>query len=145
MDTSDINILFNSGVKKRCRYIRGNPTYDLSLLKVDTIISNPLKVNKQTEIKIGSDVYAIGTPKDIRLGQTISKGIISAKRLLDERIYIQSDVSVNKGNSGGALTNKEGELIGIVNAKLMGYGVEGVGFAIPAYYIEAALKVKIEN
>ena len=58
--------------------------------------------------------------------------------------YIQTDVSINRGNSGGALLNEAGELIGVVNAKIIGQGVEGVGFAIPSYYIPEALKVLLK-
>jgi S1-C subfamily serine protease len=144
-DTSEIYAIFTSGTKRRCRFIRGNYSSDLALLKIDTTISIPLKINTNKAIGVGADVYAIGTPRDINLGQTITKGIISAKRVMDGKIYIQSDASVNEGNSGGALINKEGELIGIVNSKLIGVGVEGVSFAIPAFYIEEALKVKIRN
>ncbi len=141
-DTSEIFAIFNSGAKRRCSFVRGNAAYDLALLKVDTLVRVPIKINNSKKINVGSDVYAIGTPRDISLGQSITKGIISAKRNVEGKTFIQSDVSVNSGNSGGALTNKEGELIGIVNAKLMGYGVEGVSFAIPVYYLEEALKLK---
>jgi len=145
LDTAEVFVVFNSGAKKRCVFIRGNAEYDLSLLKVDSTFQNPIKINPSKAINVGADVYAIGTPSDIKLGQSITKGIVSGKRNLDGKIFIQSDVSVNKGNSGGALTNKEGELIGVVNSKLMGFGVEGVGFAIPAFYLEEALMLKISH
>ena len=96
-------------------------------------------------IGIGTDVFTIGTPKDINLGQSVTKGIISGKRNVDGRNYYQSDASTNFGNSGGALINKDGELIGIINAKLTGKNVEGVSFAIPVYYLEEALKLIIKQ
>lgn len=142
-DSSSTEVIFSDGTKKSCKIIRSNPFYDLALLKIDTTINSVLKINFKKNISLGADVYAIGTPKEIDLGQSVTKGIISGKRNFDNKIYIQSDVSVNKGNSGGAMINKEGELIGFVNAKLIGVGVEGVSFAIPAYYIEEALKIKI--
>lgn len=144
-DTAEVYAVFTNGAKRRCRFIRANPIYDLSLLKIDTAIANPLKINNSKNISVGSDVFAIGTPEDISLGQSITKGIVSAKRTFENKIYIQSDVSVNSGNSGGAMTNKDGELIGIVNAKLVGYGVEGVSFAIPVYYIEEFLRLKLQQ
>lgn len=144
-DTGTYELIFNNGARKKAKLIRTNPLYDLALLKADTVCNTVLKINASKNISIGSDVYAIGTPKDITLGQSITKGIISGKRNFEGKIYIQSDVSVNGGNSGGAMINKEGELIGIVNAKLVGVGVEGVGFAIPASVIEEALKVKIQQ
>lgn len=142
-DTSQIFALFNNGARKRCRFVRGNPSYDLALLKTDTTITAPLKLGVASPVTIGTDVFAIGTPKDIRLGQTVTKGIISAKRTIEGRSYIQSDVSVNRGNSGGALTNSKGELLGVVNSKMVGMGVEGLSFAIPVSYIEEALKIKL--
>ncbi len=144
-DSNNIEAIFNEGNKKKCKVIRSNPFYDLALLKIDTTVSSILKVDLNKAIKLGSDVYAIGTPSDIALGQSISKGIISGKRTIENKIFLQSDVSVNRGNSGGAMTNKDGALIGVVSAKLIGVGVEGVGFAIPTYYIEDALKIKFDQ
>jgi len=86
-------------------------------------------------------VYAIGTPSDIELGQTLSKGIISGKRLFNQKQYIQTDVSINSGNSGGALIDPQGNLLGIISAKIVGVGIEGLGFAIPIKYINESLVV----
>ena len=68
----------------------------------------------------------------------MSKGVISGKPLIEGVKYIQSDVSINKGNNGGPLITKEGELLGIITAKISGEGVEGLTFSIP---LEQALKV----
>lgn len=54
-------------------------------------------------------------------------------------------MSINPGSSDGALVIKDGAMIGIINSKLVGKGVEGIGFAIPAYYIENTLKIKFEE
>lgn len=143
-DSNNIEAIFDEGTKIKCKIVRLSPFYDLALLKMDTSINTVMKINSDKNIKLGSDVYAIGTPSDIGLGQSISKGIISGKRNIENKLYIQSDVSVNPGNSGGAMTNKNGELIGIVSAKLIGLGIEGVGFAIPASCLEEALKIKIQ-
>jgi serine protease Do len=55
---------------------------------------------------------------------------------------IQTDVSISPGNSGGALVDSNGTLIGVVNEKVLGMGVEGIGFAIPAHFIEEALMIE---
>ena len=136
-DTSQIFALFNSGSKKM-PFVRGNPSYDLALLKADTTINAPLKLAISSTVSIGADV-SLSAPKDVRLGQTVTKGIISAKKNNRRPTFIQSDVSVNRGNSGGAPTNSKGELLGIVNSKMVGMGVEGLSFAIPVNYIEEAL------
>ncbi|KAF5051673.1 Trypsin-like peptidase domain protein [anaerobic digester metagenome] len=140
-DESKLKVLLGTGEELPCKIIRSNPRFDLALLKIDPVDVKPLHIVVSKEIEIGEDVYAIGTPADIELGQSITKGIISGKRKNDDQVFIQTDVSVNPGNSGGALINEKGELLGIINAKLFGQGIEGIGFAIPAYIIEEALKI----
>ena len=138
---TDMEIIFENGTKAKGQVVRTNPMYDLALIKTDSVNIKPLKINREKNIEVGKEMFAIGTPTDIELGQTVSKGIISGKRKVDDKIYIQTDVSINKGNSGGALIDKDGILSGVVNAKFIGLGVEGIGFAIPAYYIQEALKI----
>lgn len=145
-DTNIFTILFENGDKHIGRLIRSNPLYDLALIKVDSvpIHAKPLQLGTDDNWSIGTDVYAIGTPSDVELSQTLTKGIVSATRVVGDIKYIQSDVSISPGNSGGAMLIKEGLLIGIVNAKVIGRGVQGLGFAIPSDYIEKALKLHFE-
>ena len=75
----------------------------------------------------------------------MTKGIISGKRKDGERTLIQTDVSISPGNSGGALINSEGILIGVVNEKVLGLGVEGIGFASPTHVIEEALYLQFDR
>jgi S1-C subfamily serine protease len=140
---STIEIITEAGMKLKASLIRYNPKYDLALLKAEGTFSDALNIDSSKTFELGTEIYAIGTPGEIELGQSLSKGIISGKRKISDRIYIQTDVSINKGNSGGALIDKNGSLIGIVNAKIVGLGVEGIGFAIPVTYIEEALKIKL--
>jgi len=143
-DTSEEVIIINSsGDSLKAKYIRSNTSYDLALFKIE----NPgeykfLNPNLSTSINIGTEVYAIGTPTDIALGQTMTKGIISSKRKVGNKTLIQTDVSINPGNSGGGLIDDKGTLQGIVNASLIRYGIQGIGFAIPAHYIQDALKIQ---
>jgi serine protease Do len=102
----------------------------------------PFAIDLSEGIPVGDEVYAIGTPFDVELGATLTKGIISGRRKDGNRTLIQSDVSISPGNSGGALVDAQGTLIGIVNQKIFGMGVEGIGFAIPAHYLEDALGLK---
>jgi len=79
------------------------------------------------------------------LSQTITKGIIySIRKQANGSRIMQTDASINLGNSGGPLIDKEGNLLGIVNAKLVGVGVEGISFAIPADEIAKCLVIKIK-
>ncbi|MGL4632324.1 MAG: S1C family serine protease [Leadbetterella sp.] len=91
-------------------------------------------------------VYAIGTPTSEVFSQTITKGIISRLEENNGKSkLIQIDASINPGNSGGALVNPKGNLVGIVNAKIVGKGIEGIGFAIPANLIEESLKIEFNK
>lgn len=120
---------------------------DIAVLKIEATNIPTIHINLQREPKIGDVVLAIGNPYNI--GQTITQGIISATGRdglspYRRQNFIQTDASINHGNSGGALVNTLGELVGINTltfAKNLGNEVpEGIGFAIPT-----ALAVKIMN
>lgn len=140
----DLEVILADGSKLKGKVVRSNPVYDLSLVKVDDFKGKPMALSASREIELGATVYAIGTPEDLELGQTVTRGIVSSKRVFNDVDYIQTDVSINHGNSGGALLDESSQLIGVVNAKIVGTGVEGVGFAIPSYYIPEALKLKVQ-
>jgi serine protease Do len=140
-NANTIEIELNSGLIIDAEVIRQDAKNDVALLKVvgKGFKSIPIFSEKVTT---GIEVYAIGTPADVNLGQTVTKGIISGKRVIEENTYIQTDVSINKGNSGGPLINVKGEVLGIVSAKLSGYGIEGIGFGIPIIKALEALNIK---
>lgn len=138
-------VYFNSGASSAAEIVRYHPVYDLALLKVDTTGLTPFALDLSETINVGEEAYAMGTPYDIDLGASVTKGIISGKRKDGERTLIQTDVSISPGNSGGALINAEGVLIGVVNEKVLGLGVEGIGFAIPTHVIEEALSIEFQN
>ncbi|TSJ90524.1 outer membrane-stress sensor serine endopeptidase DegS [Gilliamella apicola] len=120
---------------------------DIAVLKIEASNLPRIPINPSRDPKIGDVVLAIGNPYNI--GQTITQGIISATGRdglspYRRQNFIQTDASINHGNSGGALVNTKGELMGINTltfAKNLGNDVpEGIGFAIPT-----ALAVKIMN
>jgi len=128
---SNIEVLFSDGSRVDAVLIGSNSVNDISLLKVDIDNLYNLDFGNSNDVKIGQKVVALGNP--LGLSFTVTEGIVSAKdRIIIDGAagLIQTDVAVNPGNSGGPLLNKEGEVIGIVNAKLAGY--EGLGFAIPS-------------
>lgn len=130
--------IFSNGLTLPLTLVAENKTKDVALLKVVGGGYTPLPLNTNEDAaKTGIEVLAIGTPTDIELGQTVTRGIVSGKRIFEQQTYIQTDVSINSGNSGGALVNKSGEVIGIVSAKIKGESIEGLGFAIP---IDVAIK-----
>ena len=138
-----IFIHFRNQVKLKAQVVRSNPIHDLCLLKVDSTFQIILQAKPRSYNNvIGSKVYAIASPTDPDLIQSISKGVISYERKSNNRVIIQSDVSVNRGSSGGALVDEQGRLLGLLNAKLTGYGVEGLSFSTPAYYLKESLYLR---
>ena len=110
---------------------------DLALLKANTSGLHPLPLADSDTVQVGDLVLAVGNPMGV--GETVTMGIISAKgRSIgagdgDYQDFLQTDAPINHGNSGGALVNTKGEVIGI-NAQILSNsdGNIGIGFAIPA-------------
>jgi len=121
----------------KAEWVRTDAMSDLAVIKVkaDNLVAVPL--GDSNAMEPGDWVLAIGAPRD--LPQTVTAGIISAKGRVDRerpgmyQNFIQTDASINRGNSGGPLVNTRGEVIGISNS-IMSYsgGFEGIGFAIPS-------------
>ncbi|MBI1268780.1 MAG: trypsin-like serine protease [Cryomorphaceae bacterium] len=140
-----VQVILNDGTKKNAKVVRLSPEHDLVLLKVDDVKMLPIDISAGVELEMADDIYAIGTPKLEDLSQTISRGIVSGFRSQENGTkLIQTDASVNSGNSGGALVDAKGKLVGIVNAKLVGIGIEGVAFAIPVEVMLSALGVEVK-
>jgi len=131
-----IQAVFDNGFTLDAKVVRKNEERDVAILKISGSGFKPLNLmTTASNAQTGTEVIAIGTPEDVDLGQTVTKGIVSGYRKLEEKNYIQTDVAINPGNSGGPLINTTtGEVIGIISNKLMGRkddAVEGLGFAIP--------------
>ena len=107
---------------------------DLAVLKIDKTGLTAAEFGNSSSVQIGEFVLAIGNPYN--LDYSVTAGIISAldrKMTVENTTYkvIQADCAINSGNSGGALVNSKGQVIGITTLKLSGTGIEGVSFAIP--------------
>lgn len=107
---------------------------DLAVLKIDKTGLTAAELGDSSSVQIGEFVLAIGNPYE--LDYSVTAGIISAlnrEMTVENTTYnvIQADCAINSGNSGGALVNSKGEVIGITTLKLSGTGIEGVSFAIP--------------
>jgi S1-C subfamily serine protease len=139
---SEVKVLLPDGLSAKGQVVRANADLDLALVKIDAEGLTAFQLPTASTVEVGADVFAIGTPADKELGQTVTKGIISGRRKIEGHALIQTDVSINGGNSGGALVARSGQLLGIVNAKLVGKGIEGIGFAIPAEQVADALQLK---
>ena len=109
---------------------------DIALLKIEAKKLTPALIGDSDELVVGEEILVVGNPLG-ELGGSVSNGIVSATERKIQvgsvmMTLIQTNAAVNPGNSGGGMFNLKGELVGIVNAKSSGTGIEGIGFAIPA-------------
>ncbi|GGY16005.1 AlgW protein [Rhodanobacter panaciterrae] len=134
-NAKDIQVLLYDGRVANATLVGADEETDLAVLKIDASNLPAIQMADQQPLRPGDVVLAIGNP--LGLNQTVTMGIVSAiGRQLNSSSaedFIQTDAAINLGNSGGALVDTEGELVGI-NTLLIGKaaGAEGIGFAIPA-------------
>ena len=126
--------LYNDETEYEAKIIGTDEQTDLAVLKIEKNGLTPAEIGNSSEIKVGEFAMAIGNP--LNMPSTVTTGIISAtsRTITSENVtykVIQTDAAINSGNSGGALINAEGKVIGINTLKLAGSGIEGIGFAIP--------------
>ena len=138
----DILVRFNDDKEYSAKIIGSDPLSDIAVLQIvsdDKFI--PIKFGNSDKARIGDWVIAIGNP--FGLGGTVTAGIISARNrsigLTRYEDYIQTDASINQGNSGGPLFNMDGNVIGINTAILGQSGSIGIGFAIPSNNAEKVI------
>ena len=129
---------------------------DIAVLKIDGEGFVPVKTGNSDALRVGDDVYAIGNPLG-ELTFSLTQGIVSAKNrnvtMSDGTVMklIQTDCAINSGNSGGALFNNKGEVVGITNAKYSSSGmsgeasIENIGFAIPINNVLDLVTSIVEN
>ena len=129
-----ITVKLNDGREFKGRIIGTDETTDLALVKIDAKNLPAIKIGNSDNLKLGQWVLAVGNP--FNLQSTVTAGIVSAKaRSLGANgieSFIQTDAAINAGNSGGALVNEQGELVGINSMIYSQTGsYAGYGFAIP--------------
>jgi S1-C subfamily serine protease len=139
-DADIIDVKFSNGMIVEGKIIRSSAVVDVALIKVGIRGLPYFKVSDDSGIELGSTVKTIGTPESRDLGQSVTQGIVSGYRP-DEVSMIQTDLSVNRGNSGGPLLTEKMEVIGIVTSKLFGVGTEGINFSITIGDALKALKI----
>lgn len=146
-DGTKIGVTLNDKREFEAELIGTDPSTDLALLKIDAEKLHPMRFGNSDSLRVGEWVLAVGNP--FNLESTVTAGIVSAKgRSIDilegqDRIesFIQTDAAVNPGNSGGALVNTNGELIGINTAIITRSGrYEGYSFAVPSNLVRKVIK-----
>ncbi|MHB1105315.1 MAG: trypsin-like peptidase domain-containing protein [Lutibacter sp.] len=147
-NATDIEVTLNNKKIYKAKLIGADPTNDIALLKIDTKDMSYITLGDSDNVKVGEWVLAVGNPYN--LTSTVTAGIISAKgRDLDGTnnidSFLQTDAAVNAGNSGGALVNIHGELIGINTAiSSMTGSFIGYSFAIPSNIIKKVIEDLME-
>ena len=145
-DGDKISVSFSNHRELKATLIGSDPSTDLALIKVEADNLPFLSFGNSDSVQVGEWVLAVGNPFDLE--STVTAGIVSAKgRSIDvldaqDKIesFIQTDAAVNPGNSGGALVNTEGQLIGINTAILTQSGqYEGYSFAVPANLVRKVI------
>ena len=127
--------LFDDETEYEAEIIGTDEQTDLAVIKIDKTGLTKAEFADSDNIKVGEFAMAVGNP--LGLESSITCGVVSAVNRevtdSDGKTYtlIQTDAAINSGNSGGALVNSEGQVIGINTLKLQGEGIEGMGFAIP--------------
>lgn len=130
----NVRIVFSDGSKIEGQVLRSDAKQDVALVQIASTPFRGLALRTE-DLPVGSDVYAIGAPKGMQ--GTVSKGVVSSYRENKRGRWLQSDTSVNPGNSGGPLVDAQGRVVGICSWGLRGDGTQGLNFFIP---ISDALK-----
>jgi Do/DeqQ family serine protease len=147
-DADEIQITLKDGRQLEAKKIGGDEASDIALLQIEADDLVALKIADSDSLRVGDFAVAIGSP--FGLGQTVTSGIVSALgrsglNIENYEDFIQTDAAINSGNSGGALINLRGELIGI-NTAILGPngGNVGIGFAIPSNMVQNLVNQIIE-
>lgn len=139
-----INVQLADGRAAQAQVVGRDPDTDLAVLQIDMKNLPVMPLGRSDRIKVGDVVLAIGSP--LGLSQTVTHGIVSATGRAQLGVatfesFIQTDAAINVGNSGGALVNTRGELIGINTAVLgKNLGAEGIGVAIPVDLVRGVMR-----
>ena len=155
---NDIEVMLINGERIKAKLLAEDPMSDLALIEVKSkLITQVAKYGDSDRLRVGETAIAIGNPLGLGNTPTITTGVISSlKRTVPvslqnneeydwELDVIQTDAAVNEGNSGGALLNMRGELVGIISMKMLDVGVEGLAFAIPINQARPLIEQMMEH
>ncbi|HLQ11766.1 MAG TPA: trypsin-like peptidase domain-containing protein [Steroidobacteraceae bacterium] len=151
-DATSIKVQLADGRSAEARVVGRDPDTDLALLSIKLGKLPVMALGRSDRLQVGDEVLAIGNP--LGLQQTVTHGIVSATDRKELGVatfenFIQTDAAINEGNSGGALIDANGELVGINTAvvakNLDATGVEGIGFAIPVNLARGVMREILDH
>ena len=137
----DVKVHVRNGTSVRARVVALDNRQDVALLRAEGDHWACLSFTP-APAEVGTELYAIGSPFGEALDFSVSKGIVSGARRSGDIRFLQTDASLNPGNSGGPLVDLEGHLLAIVSWKVAGEGVEGLGFGVPVDAVEATFSLR---
>lgn len=142
-DAAEVRVELGDGDALIGQVVRRDPRRDIALVKLPIDGAAALPLNLSTPA-VGSDIYAIGAPLETALTDTVTRGIVSAIRDSGGLRFIQGDVDVQPGNSGGPLTDPSGNVVGVTQSGIEPNGTSvGINFFIPIADALAALNVTV--
>ena len=151
-DCDRVNVLLFGDDEYEAKLVGADSISDLCVLKIEAENLSAATFGDSSKLCVGQDVCAIGNPLGDTFSLTLTNGIISA---IDrgmtynghEMTLLQTNTALNEGNSGGALFNMQGQVVGITNMKMMSYynSIEGIGFAIPSSTCKAVTDALIAD
>ncbi|HEU5467999.1 MAG TPA: trypsin-like peptidase domain-containing protein [Steroidobacteraceae bacterium] len=146
---TQIKVALKSGKSGQATIVGVDPDTDLAVLKIDLGTLPIMPKGRSDRLRVGEPVLAIGNP--LGLGQTVTQGIVSATGRGQLGVstfenFIQTDAAINFGNSGGALVDARGDMIGL-NSVIAGRqaGIEGIGFAIPVDLVKGVVAAILKD
>lgn len=131
-----LEVFLPDGREAEAEFVGGDSDTDLAVIRISLANLPVAELGNSAELEVGELAVAIGNPLGMEFAGSVTAGVISALNrtvnMGDKTMnLIQTDAAINEGNSGGALLNSRGQVIGINSAKIAASGVEGLGFAIP--------------
>lgn len=149
-NAEELVVTLGSGEEFTATIIGADPPTDLAVIKIDKTGLPAAEFANSEKLRAGEPAIAIGNPLGLDFQQSVTLGVVSARERSitiqgQKFTFIQTDAAINDGNSGGALVNINGKLIGINTAKIKITGVEGMGFAIPSNTVREIAEDLIEN
>ena len=147
-DIKNLTVVLSDGTMMPGTVLYSDEIADLAVVKIDKVGLKPVTMADMSSVEAGKTAIAIGTPVSLSMRNTVTRGIICAVGVsLDDSYYklIQTDATVNPGNSGGPLLNTRGELIGINSAKFTSVLIDNMAFAIPVDTVQYAITQFEEN
>ncbi|MDK9851548.1 S1C family serine protease [Staphylococcus equorum] len=152
---NEIKVQLHNSKQVDAKLVGKDALTDIAVLKInDTKGTKAIDFANSSKVNTGDSVFAMGNPLGLEFANSVTSGIISAsERTIDTKTsagtnkvnVLQTDAAINLGNSGGALVDINGNLVGINSMKIASEQVEGIGFAIPSNEVKVTIKELVEN